>query len=398
METFVKTTIGVLVVAILMGTSIASASDWTQITSEPELNRIFTDTVHTAELKPGVKATSTYKADGTGELDAWGKKFDRKWKIEDGEACILISGDWSCFTIERDGETSAYRATNTESRERVVLKIEGGGVVVPGADAGQGGGDASPSADEVAKELANPNTPLATITLKTQYRSFKGSLPNADDQTSLTFLLQPTFPFPVGEGGVVFFRPGIPVIVDSPVFDASEADFDTESGLGDIGFDLGFGSTNKKTGFLLAGGLASTIPTHTKDDLGNDKWRMGPELLVGLLRPEWVIGAFPNHQWSVVGGGDNTSVTTLQVFGITLPGSGYSVGTAPIITYDWESQDFTVPLNLDIGKTIIINGRPWKLGLELNYYIEQPGSFGPKLMIGINVGPVVENVFAQLFR
>ena len=60
MGTFVKTTIGVLVVAILMGTSIASAWDWTQVTSESELNGLFTDTAHSAELKAGVKATSTY--------------------------------------------------------------------------------------------------------------------------------------------------------------------------------------------------------------------------------------------------------------------------------------------------------------------------------------------------
>ena len=106
----------------------------------------------------------------------------------------------------------------------------------------------------------------------------------------------------------------------------------------------------------------------------------------------------PHHQWGVVGGGDNVSVTTLQVLGIMLPGGGWSVGTTPIVTYDWESQDFTVPLNLDIGRTVILNGRPFKLGIEFNYYVEQPGSFGPKLMVGINVGPVVENVFARLFQ
>ena len=45
------------------------------------------------------------------------------------------------------------------------------------------------SAEEAARELANPNSPLASLTLKVQYTTFKGDLPNADDQDKfgLTF-------------------------------------------------------------------------------------------------------------------------------------------------------------------------------------------------------------------
>ena len=47
------------------------------------------------------------------------------------------------------------------------------------------------------------------------------------------------------------------------------------------------------------------------------------------------------------------------------------------------------------GETI---GRPWKLGAEINYYVDQPDAFGPQRMFGINVTPVVENVFARMFQ
>jgi hypothetical protein len=36
--------------------------------------------------------------------------------------------------------------------------------------------------------------------------------------------------------------------------------------------------------------------------------------------------------------------------------------------------------------------------MEINYYVAQTDAFGPEWMIGFNVAPVVENVFASLFK
>jgi hypothetical protein len=38
------------------------------------------------------------------------------------------------------------------------------------------------SAEEAARELANPNTPLATLNFKLQFHGFEGSLPGANRQ------------------------------------------------------------------------------------------------------------------------------------------------------------------------------------------------------------------------
>jgi hypothetical protein len=56
------------------------------------------------------------------------------------------------------------------------------------------------------------------------------------------------------------------------------------------------------------------------------------------------------------------------------------------------------PLNLSFGKTVIWKGRPWKLGAEINYFIDQPDALGPQWMFGINIAPVVENLFARIFQ
>ena len=58
----------------------------------------------------------------------------------------------------------------------------------------------------------------------------------------------------------------------------------------------------------------------------------------------------------------------------------------------------TLPLNLTLGKTVIWKGRPWKLSAEVNYFVDQPDAFGPEWMFGINIAPVVENVFATLLQ
>ncbi len=43
-------------------------------------------------------------------------------------------------------------------------------------------GEKEPSVEELARELANPNAPLASLTFKNQYRLFTGDLPHAGGQ------------------------------------------------------------------------------------------------------------------------------------------------------------------------------------------------------------------------
>ncbi len=166
----------------------------------------------------------------------------------------------------------------------------------------------------------------------------------------------------------------------------------------EIAKELAYAKTSE-SGILTAFGLISTLPTATNGDLGGGRWSIGPEFMIGKLTENYVVGAFPNHQWDVAGWGDGSvNLTTIQLFGTLLPGGGWSVGTAPIMTYNWDSEDWTIPLNLSIGKTVILNGKPWKLGAEINYYLDKPDAFGAEWMVGINITPVMENVLARFFK
>ena len=118
---------------------------------------------------------------------------------------------------------------------------------------------------------------------------------------------------------------------------------------------------------------------------------------MGKLSKSHVLGALVTYQTDIGGSGDaDISLTTINAFATVLPGGGWNVGTAPIMSYDHENSQWTLPLNLSFGKTVIWKGRPWKLGAEINYFVDQPDAFGPKWMFGINIAPVVENVFASM--
>ncbi|MDF2233159.1 hypothetical protein P2H44_11410 [Albimonas sp. CAU 1670] len=257
------------------------------------------------------------------------------------------------------------------------------------------------STDEVARELANPNNSLASLTFKNQYRWYTGDLPGADSQDNFTLLFQPVFPFslpPTESGGKanLFVRPAFPLVVDQPV--PSATGFEGVTALGDVGFDIGYGVT-EPSGFLWAFGMVGTLPTATDGDIAGKQLRLGPEALIAQFEDWGVYGMFPSHQWNVAGWSDSYhSASQMQLFLNFLPGGGWSYGSTPIMNYDWRSGDWTIPLNFGVSKTTQIGGLPVKVQVELNYYVEQPNAFGPRWMIGFNITPVVPNFVDSWIR
>jgi len=390
------------VISLAFFSTSVLAENWQTVTDTNSLRALVSDTDFEASLTDDVKATARYASDGTGVVRAWGETFQRTWEISaDGQICIDYGERVDCVKIEQDLDNpGVYRGTNLTTGEVQVFSAsrDGKPVTLTMPDDNTGGGASSPSAEELAKSLANPNTPLASQNFKLQFRTFEGDLPGADDESGTTLLYQPAFPFPLDNGATVFFRPAVPIIIDQPVFDASSGEFDSEAGLGDIGFDLAYGRTTE-SGLLWAAGIVSTLPTASKDELGPDRWNLGPEFLIGKITPKYVVGALTTYQTDIGGSGDaDVSLTTINAFATILPGGGWNFGTAPIMSYDHENSQWTLPINFIFGKTVIWNGRPWKLGMEVNYYVDQPDAFGPEWMIGLNISPVVENVFANWFK
>jgi hypothetical protein len=351
------------------------------------------------ELPGGEISRAEYSPDGTGMLYSWGASIPRTWAVRgDDQVCIREeNGETLCYRFEiNSGTPGLYRARNVATGETAEFRMDKVTAVVKEESGGidDEGGPATPSASELAAELSNPNTAVATLNFKNQFRSYTGTLPGADDQSGYTLVIQPVLPFVLKNGDKIIFRPAIPVLVDQPVLGADG--FSGKSGIGDISFDLVY-APKSDGGNLFAYGMIASMPT-ASDGLGSKRWTLGPEVLIGKATARNVTGMLASHQWDIAGSGNaDISQTSAQFFYTHLPGNGWSIGSSPTIGYDWTAEQWTVPLNLTVGKTVVMNGRPWKFSVEVNYYVEKPDAFAPDWMVSLNVAPVVKNGLASWF-
>jgi hypothetical protein len=387
--------------SFLISNPIAQANEWIPVTGRDTLSNYMSGMEAQRALPNGNLSRGEYNPDGTGTLFAWGASISRTWMVKgDDQVCVTAERVTTCYQFERNSDNeNLYRAREVVSGKVTQFEVVNGTAIASGEPEAidDSGGAATASAAELAAELSNPNSAVATLTFKNQFRWFDGDLPDAGDQSSYTLLFQPSLPFVFDSGNKLLWRPAVPLLVDQPVFDADTGGFGGETGLGDIAFDLAYAPKLSDSSLLLAYGFITSLPTAT-NDLGSGQWTLGPELLIGKMGPKWVAGLFPNHQWDVTGWTENKiNITSIQAFYTYLPGGGWSVGSGPIITYDWESEQWTVPLQVNTGKTVVWNGRPWKLSVEANYYVEKADAFGPEWMISFNIAPVVKNGLASLF-
>ncbi len=388
----VATRVATSAALVFVWPSIVAAQDWQAVTTSDELARLFADTTHETTLTGDVKATARYNADGSGELDAWGDVFPRRWKIEGEQACILIDVVFRCFTVERNAQKSGeFRAARNDTGETVLFTVHERVVDVSKAAPGDAGGAVQPSANEVAKKLANPANPVMTIGNNFDYVTFDGDLPGASGQSSFRYVFQTVFPFKHSSGGTIFFRPAIPVMFDEPLPDGMGGFSGIGTDMADIGYDLSYAATTE-SGLIWGAGVAGTFPTATDERLGKDLWALGPEVLLGVLRPWGAVGGVVSHQWDFAGTGKgDIDITAINYFYAIFLKNGWQIAAGPSITYDHTRDDdnWTIPAGIGISKTAIIGGRPWKFQLQYWNYVEAADAFAPEHQVRLSINPVV---------
>ena len=247
------------------------------------------------------------------------------------------------------------------------------------------------SADEIAKELSNPNSVLGALNFNLDYKTFKGDLPGASEQSAFSFLFQPVLPYPVSKSVNFYLRPAIPIIIkqDVPVsggFDDKGVD------LGDISFDAALGKS-LPGGYVVVGGIVGTFPTATNDALGLDQWLLGPEAAIAKVFDWGVLGVLVSHQWDIAGEDSySTSITGGQYFYTFNLTNGWQITSSPTFSYNHKAdsgQGWTVPVGFGVSKTSILGGKPWKFGLQYWQYVKQADVFGPDWAVRFTLTPVV---------
>ena len=282
------------------------------------------------------------------------------------------------------------------------------------------------SLDELAKELSNPVTALASFETKFEYRTYQGDLRGADDQSDNRFVFRPSVPIPLSNGKNILLRAYIPVNGDMSVWQVPFGhplwiqDFDypdyrlrqspqitdstgefikAHSGLGDIGFDFAYGGVSDN-GFISMYGIATVIETSTNISTSRDQWLIGPEIALGKSADWGVIGGWLTHLWNVDEGpnGYNTSETTLDIFFAYGFGNGWQLISNPEILYDWKADSgnkLLLPLGIGVSKTTRFGRMPFKFAFEIQKYVVSSDRFGTDWLLSFSVTPVFKNPFQK---
>ena len=120
------------------------------------------------------------------------------------------------------------------------------------------------------------------------------------------------------------------------------------------------------------------LPTATDGLLGGRKMGAGPTAVVLTQRGPWTVGALANHIWSFAGDDDRSDInsTFLQPFVSYTTKEAWTFTLNTESTYNWEADQWSVPINFVVAKLVVIDKQPISLFAGLRYWAESPES-GP---------------------
>jgi hypothetical protein len=227
------------------------------------------------------------------------------------------------------------------------------------------GDDAQAQAAELAKKLQNPVAALVSVPIQNNWDFGIGP----ENAMRYTANVQPVIPFSISQDWNLIVRTIMPIIyAEEPV-----AGFGDKSGLGDITQSFFFSPKAPLGGWILAAGPVALWPTATDSALGAGKWGAGPTVLALRQEHGWTYGVLANHIWSYAGWGDNSvSATFVQPFVsfTTKTHTTFAVNTES--TYDWEANEWTVPMNFMVQQLVRIGKHPVAFQVGYRYYAEKP--------------------------
>lgn len=227
--------------------------------------------------------------------------------------------------------------------------------------------------EELAKKLSNPIASLISVPFQFNYDSDIGS---NDDGDRYQLNIQPVIPFSLNEDWNIISRTILPIVSQDDIF----SDAGSQTGLGDVVQSVFFSpKQSTKSGWIWGGGPVIVLPTATDDLLGTDKWGLGPTLVGLKQNGSWTYGALANHVWSIAGDDDrnDVSATFLQPFLSYTTKDAVTLGLNTESTYDWNSEQWAVPINVTATKVTKFGNQLVSVGGGVRYWAESTEG-GPK--------------------
>lgn len=226
------------------------------------------------------------------------------------------------------------------------------------------------SSAELAKQLANPIAALISVPFQLNY---DGNIGPVEDGSRWQLNFQPVVPMSLNADWNVISRTILPVIQQEDIFPGAGSQF----GLGDTVQSFFF-SPKQPTGNGVIWGIGPVLllPTGTDDLLSAEKWGLGPTGVALKQDGPWTYGMLFNHIWSVAGTDSRSDVSTtfLQPFVSYTTPDAWTFTLQTETTYDWEREQWTVPVNALVSKVVKFGDQLVSLGAGVRYWADGPQS------------------------
>ena len=241
---------------------------------------------------------------------------------------------------------------------------------VPSLAQTSGDGAAPGDAAELAKQLSNPVASLISVPFQLNYDTGIG--PADADRWLLN--IQPVVPFDLTEDWNLISRTILPLIdAESPVSGGKDV-----SGVGDIVQSFFFSpKAPTANGWIWGAGPVLLLPTG-KDEFTADQWGVGPTAVALKQQNGWTYGGLMNHIWGfdASSGDDEVNATYLQPFLSYTTPDAWTFVTVMESTYDWNEEQWTVPVNFAVSKLTHLGKQPVSFQVGYRHYFDKP-SGGP---------------------
>ncbi|MBT8145712.1 MAG: transporter [Gammaproteobacteria bacterium] len=234
---------------------------------------------------------------------------------------------------------------------------------------------------DLAKKLANPVASLISVPVQANYDENIG----VNDAGSVWRTnIQPVIPLSIGNDWNLISRTILPIINqdDIPTPGAGE------SGVGDIVQSFFFSPKNPtKNGLIWGVGPVLLLDTASDARLGAEQWGAGPTGVVLKQEGPWTYGLLANHIESFSGkdARADVSATFLQPFMSYITPTKMTYGLSTESTYDWETRQWAVPINLTANQLLKTGKQIYQVGGGVRYWAEStrtgPEGWGLRLQL-----------------
>jgi hypothetical protein len=219
---------------------------------------------------------------------------------------------------------------------------------------------------DLAKQLSNPVASLISVPFQLNYDENIGP----DDAGSRILLnIQPVVQISLNASTNLISRTIVPLAWNDDIGGSDD------SGIGDIVQSFFFSPKEPTNGGLIWGvGPVFLLPTASDPSLGSEKWGAGITGVALKQSGPWTFGALGNHIRSFAGADDRADInaTFLQPFvSYTTPkATTFALNTES--TYDWETEQWSVPINATVSQLVSIGNQPVSLTAGVRYWADTP--------------------------